>query len=145
MKIEEPDKYSAISILRGLKERYENHHQVQILDEAIIAAVELSQRYIGDRFLPDKAIDLIDEAAAKLKLEINSVPEELDEVEHKISQLEIEREAIRREKDEAKEAALSKKISNSRKNATRFPRNGAARRRSWTKSSTAKTKSKPTR
>ena len=84
VKIEEPDKYSAISILRGLKERYENHHKVKILDEAIIAAVELSQRYIGDRFLPDKAIDLIDEAAAKLKLEINSVPEELDEVEHKI-------------------------------------------------------------
>ena len=97
VKIEEPDKYSAISILRGLKERYENHHKEKILDEAIIAAVELSQRYIGDRFLPDKAIDLIDEAAAKLKLEINSVPEELDEVEHKISQLEIEREAIKRE------------------------------------------------
>ncbi len=111
VKIDEPAKYSAISILRGLKERYENHHQVQIMDEAIIAAVELSQRYIGDRFLPDKAIDLIDEAAAKLKLEINSVPEELDEVEHKIRQLEIEREAIKREKDEAKVASLSKKIA----------------------------------
>lgn len=111
VKIEEPDKYSAISILRGLKERYENHHQVQILDGAIIAAVELSQRYIGDRFLPDKAIDLIDEAAAKLKLEINSVPEELDEVEHKIRQLEIEREAIKRENEEAKVVALSKKIA----------------------------------
>lgn len=109
--IDEPDKYSAISILRGLKERYENHHQVKILDEAIIAAVELSQRYIGDRFLPDKAIDLIDEAAAKLKLEINSVPEELDEVEHKISQLEIEREAIKRENDTAKVEDLSKKIA----------------------------------
>ncbi|MBR4136591.1 MAG: ATP-dependent chaperone ClpB [Bacteroidales bacterium] len=112
VRIEEPDKANAISILRGLKERYENHHQVKILDEAIIAAVELSQRYIGDRFLPDKAIDLIDEAAAKLKLEINSVPEELDDVEHKISQLEIEREAIKRENaDDAKVAALSKTIS----------------------------------
>ena len=111
VKIEEPDKYSAISILRGLKERYENHHKVKILDEAIIAAVELSQRYIGDRFLPDKAIDLIDEAAAKLKLEINSVPEELDEVEHKISQLEIEREALKRENDTAKVESLSKKIA----------------------------------
>lgn len=112
VKIEEPDKYNAISILRGLKERYENHHKVKILDEAIIAAVELSQRYIGDRFLPDKAIDLIDEAAAKLKLEINSVPEELDEVEHKISQLEIEREAIKRENPEdMKVTNLSKTIA----------------------------------
>lgn len=112
VKIEEPDKYNAISILRGLKERYENHHQVKILDEAIIAAVELSQRYIGDRFLPDKAIDLIDEAAAKLKLEINSVPEELDEVEHKISQLEIEREAIKRDNaDDKKVEDLSKTIA----------------------------------
>ena len=112
VRIEEPDKYNAISILRRLKERYENHHQVKILDEAIIAAVELSQRYIGDRFLPDKAIDLIDEAAAKLKLEINSVPEELDDVEHKISQLEIEREAIKRENaDDDKVKALSKTIS----------------------------------
>lgn len=112
VKIEEPDKYNAISILRGLKERYENHHKVKILDEAIIAAVELSQRYIGDRFLPDKAIDLIDEAAAKLKLEINSVPEELDEVEHKISQLEIEREAIKRENPEdVKVTNLSKTIA----------------------------------
>ena len=112
VRIEEPDKYNAISILRGLKERYENHHQVKILDEAIIAAVELSQRYIGDRFLPDKAIDLIDEAAAKLKLEINSVPEELDDVEHKISQLEIERETIKRENaDDDKVKALSKTIS----------------------------------
>jgi ATP-dependent Clp protease ATP-binding subunit ClpB len=111
VKIEEPDKYSAISILRGLKERYENHHQVKIMDEAIIAAVELSQRYIGDRFLPDKAIDLIDEAAAKLKLEINSVPEELDDVQHRISQLEIEREALKIEKDEAKVAQLSKTLA----------------------------------
>ncbi len=111
VKIEEPDKYSAISILRGLKERYENHHQVKIMDEAIIAAVELSQRYIGDRFLPDKAIDLIDEAAAKLKLEINSVPEELDDVQHRISQLEIEREALKLEKDETKVQQISKTLS----------------------------------
>jgi len=111
VKIEEPDKYSAISILRGLKERYESHHQVKIMDEAIIAAVELSQRYIGDRFLPDKAIDLIDEAAAKLKLEINSVPEELDDVQHRISQLEIEREALKIEKDDKKVEQLSKTIA----------------------------------
>ncbi|MCR5114707.1 MAG: ATP-dependent chaperone ClpB [Bacteroidales bacterium] len=109
--INEPDKYSAISILRGLKERYENHHQVRITDDAIIAAVELSQRYITDRFLPDKAIDLIDEAASKLKLEINSKPEELDEVERKIRQLEIEREAIKRENTPEKVSALSKTIS----------------------------------
>lgn len=109
--IDEPDKYSAISILRGLKERYEHHHQVRILDEAIIAAVELSQRYITDRFLPDKAIDLIDEAASKLKLELNSVPEELDELERKIRQLEIEREAIRKEGGEAKDREMSKTIA----------------------------------
>ncbi|HNX22162.1 MAG TPA: ATP-dependent chaperone ClpB [Bacteroidales bacterium] len=111
VKIEEPDKYSAISILRGLKERYETHHQVRILDEAIIAAVELSQRYITDRHLPDKAIDLIDEAASKLKLEINSVPEELDELERKIRQLEIEREAIKKEDTPDKVAKLSQTIS----------------------------------
>ncbi len=109
--IEEPDRISAISILRGLKERYETHHQVRILDDAIIAAVDLSQRYITERFLPDKAIDLIDEAASKLKLEINSVPEELDEVERKIRQLEIEREAIKRENTPDKVEQLSKTIS----------------------------------
>ena len=109
--IAEPDKYSAISILRGLKERYENHHHVRIMDDALIAAVELSQRYITDRFLPDKAIDLIDEAASKLKLEINSKPEELDEIERKIRQLEIEREAIKRENTPEKVTALSKTIS----------------------------------
>ncbi len=109
--INEPDKYAAISILRGLKERYENHHQVRILDDALIAAVELSQRYITDRFLPDKAIDLIDEAAAKLKLEINSKPEELDEIERKIRQLEIEREAIKRENTPKKLSDLNKTIS----------------------------------
>jgi len=111
VKIDEPDKYDAISILRGLKERYENHHQVRILDEAIIAAVELSQRYISDRYLPDKAIDLIDEAASKLKLEINSVPEELDEIEHKIRQLEIEREALKRENSKDKVEGLNKTLA----------------------------------
>ncbi len=110
--VNEPDIPDAISILRGLKERYETHHQVRIKDEAIIAAVELSQRYITDRFLPDKAIDLIDEAAAKLRLEINSVPEELDEKERRIRQLEIEREAIKREKDEVKLKQLNEEIAN---------------------------------
>jgi ATP-dependent Clp protease ATP-binding subunit ClpB len=110
--VNEPDTLDAISILRGLKVRYETHHQVRIKDEAIIAAVELSQRYITDRFLPDKAIDLIDEAAAKLRLEINSVPEELDEKERKIRQLEIEREAIKREKDEVKLKQLNEEIVN---------------------------------
>jgi ATP-dependent Clp protease ATP-binding subunit ClpB len=110
--VNEPDTLDAISILRGLKERYETHHQVRIKDEAIIAAVELSQRYITDRFLPDKAIDLIDEAAAKLRLEINSVPEELDEKERRIRQLEIEREAIKREKDEVKLKQLNEEIAN---------------------------------
>ena len=111
VKIEEPDKYTAISILRGLKERYETHHQVRILDEAIIAAVEFSQRYITDRHLPDKAIDLIDEAASKLKLEINSVPEELDELERRIRQLEIEREAIKKEDTPDKVDKLNHTIS----------------------------------
>jgi len=110
--VNEPDTLDAISILRGLKERYETHHQVRIKDEAIIAAVELSQRYITDRFLPDKAIDLIDEAASKLRLEINSVPEELDEKERRIRQLEIEREAIKREKDEVKLNQLNEEIAN---------------------------------
>ncbi|NLH29145.1 MAG: AAA domain-containing protein, partial [Bacteroidales bacterium] len=108
--VEEPGEADSISILRGLKERYENHHKVRIKDEAIIAAVQLSQRYITDRFLPDKAIDLIDEAAAKLRMEIDSVPEELDEIQRKIKQLEIEREAIRREKDKLKEEQLTKQI-----------------------------------
>jgi ATP-dependent Clp protease ATP-binding subunit ClpB len=108
--IEEPDRDAAISILRGLKEKYENHHKVQIKDDAIIAAVELSQRYITDRFLPDKAIDLIDEAASKLRMEINSKPMELDELERKIMQLEIEREAIKREGDEVKLADLNRVI-----------------------------------
>jgi ATP-dependent Clp protease ATP-binding subunit ClpB len=109
--VNEPDTLSAISILRGLKERYENHHKVQIRDEAIIAAVELSQRYISDRFLPDKAIDLIDEAAAKLRLEMNSLPEELDEIERRIKQLEIERLAIQREGDSKKQEELSREIA----------------------------------
>ena len=98
--IDEPNVEDAISILRGLKDRYETHHHVRIKDEAIIAAVELSHRYITDRFLPDKAIDLIDESAAKLRLEMNSMPEELDKLERQIRQLEIEREAIKRENDE---------------------------------------------
>ncbi|WP_421920030.1 ATP-dependent chaperone ClpB [Marinifilum sp.] len=109
--VDEPDTLSAISILRGLKERYENHHKVQIRDEAIIAAVELSQRYISDRFLPDKAIDLIDEAAAKLRLEMNSLPEELDEIERKIKQLEIEKLAIQREGDSKKQDELAREIA----------------------------------
>src|SRR5690606_36463123 len=110
--VDEPSPEDSISILRGLKDRYENHHQVRIKDEAIIAAVELSSRYITDRFLPDKAIDLIDESAAKLKLESNSMPEELDELERKIRQLEIEREAIKRENDETKLSALNEDIAN---------------------------------
>jgi len=110
--IDEPDRMSAISILRGLKERYENHHKVRIKDEAIIAAVDLSQRYITDRFLPDKAIDLIDEAAANLRLEMNSVPQEIDEIQRKLKQLEIEREAIKRENDTAKLNELNAQIAN---------------------------------
>ena len=109
--VEEPSMEDAISILRGLKDRYEAHHHVQIRDEAIIAAVELSHRYITDRFLPDKAIDLIDESAAKLKLEMNSMPEELDELERRLRQLEIEREAIKREKDEKKLEELGREIA----------------------------------
>ena len=110
--VDEPDTESAISILRGIKEKYENHHKVQIKDDAIIAAVELSQRYISNRFLPDKAIDLMDESAAKLRMEINSKPEELDVLDRKIMQLEIEIEAIKREKDEKKLASLKKEVAN---------------------------------
>ena len=109
--VTEPDKMSTISILRGLKERYENHHKVRIQDDALIAAVTLSDRYITERFLPDKAIDLIDEAAAKLRMERDSLPEELDEISRHIKQLEIEREAIRREKDEVKLSQLAKEIA----------------------------------
>jgi len=109
--IDEPDREDAISILRGIKEKYENHHKVQIKDEAIIAAVDLSQRYINDRFLPDKAIDLIDEAASKLRMEINSKPQELDEIDRRIMQLEIEREAIKRENDIPKLETLGKEIA----------------------------------
>ena len=109
--VNEPDTLSTISILRGLKERYENHHKVRIQDDAIIAAVELSNRYITDRFLPDKAIDLMDEAAAKLRMERESVPEELDEIERRLKQLEIEREAIKRENDQPKLEQLSKEIA----------------------------------
>jgi ATP-dependent Clp protease ATP-binding subunit ClpB len=115
--VDEPDIPSSISILRGLKERYENHHKVRIKDDAIIAAVELSSRYITERFLPDKAIDLMDEAAAKLRLEIDSVPEELDVIERNIKQLEIEREAIKRENDTKKLDQLSQEIANLKEQA----------------------------
>ena len=118
--VEEPDNLSAISILRGLKERYENHHKVRIKDSAIIASVELSQRYISDRFLPDKAIDLMDEAASKLRLEMDSLPQELDEIERRIKQLEIEREAIKREKDEKKLAELSEEIANLKDDQSKY-------------------------
>ena len=110
--VDEPDTESAISILRGIKDKYEAHHKVRIKDEAVIAAVELSQRYITDRFLPDKAIDLIDEAASKLRMEINSKPEELDVLDRKIMQLEIEIEAIKREKDEDKLKSLNLELAN---------------------------------
>ena len=109
--VDEPDELDAISILRGLKERYENHHKVRIQDDACIAAVKLSERYISDRFLPDKAIDLMDEAAAKLRMERDSVPEELDEITRRLKQLEIEREAIKREDDKEKIAQLDKEIA----------------------------------
>lgn len=118
--VDEPDEESAIAILRGLKERYENHHKVRIRDEAIIAAVQLSERYITDRFLPDKAIDLIDEAAAKLRLEIDSVPQALDEISRKITQLEIEREAIKREGDSQKMEELDKELANLRDNEREY-------------------------
>ncbi len=118
--VDEPDEMSAISILRGLKERYENHHKVRIKDDAIIAAVQLSERYITDRFLPDKAIDLMDEAAAKLRIEVDSVPEALDEISRRIKQLEIEREAIKRENDTAKLQMLAKEIADLKEEETRF-------------------------
>ena len=118
--VEEPDEAATISILRGLKERYENHHHVRIKDSALIAAVELSNRYISDRFLPDKAIDLVDEAAAKLRLEMDSVPEELDTLERQIKQLEIEREAIRREDDKPKLEQLSKQLEELKQKAKKM-------------------------
>ena len=118
--VDEPDELSAISILRGLKERYENHHKVRIQDDACIAAVQLSERYISERFLPDKAIDLMDEAAAKLRMERDSVPEELDEITRRLAQLEIEREAIKREGDEPKIAQLDKEIADLKDQETQF-------------------------
>ncbi len=118
--VNEPDELSAISILRGIKERYENHHKVRIQDDACIAAVQLSERYISDRFLPDKAIDLMDEAAAKLRMERDSVPEELDEITRRLKQLEIEREAIKRENDEPKMAQLDKDIAELREQEKAF-------------------------
>ncbi len=118
--VDEPDELSSISILRGLKEKYENHHKVRIKDDAIIAAVQLSERYITDRFLPDKAIDLMDEAAAKLRMEADSVPEALDEISRRIKQLEIEREAIKRENDQEKLAKLGEEIANLKEEETKF-------------------------
>ena len=118
--VDEPDELSAISILRGLKERYENHHKVRIQDDACIAAVQLSERYISERFLPDKAIDLMDEAAAKLRMERDSVPEELDEIMRRLAQLEIEREAIKREGDKPKIAQLDKEIAELKEQETQF-------------------------
>ena len=118
--VDEPDEMSAISILRGLKERYENHHKVRIQDDACIAAVKLSERYISDRFLPDKAIDLMDEAAAKLRMERDSVPEELDDISRQRAQLEIEREAIKRENDTEKIAQLDKDIAELREQENNF-------------------------
>ena len=118
--VDEPDELDAISILRGLKERYENHHKVRIRDDACIAAVKLSERYITERFLPDKAIDLMDEAAAKLRMERDSVPEELDEITRRLAQLEIEREAIKREGDEPKIQQLDKEISVLKEKETQF-------------------------
>ena len=118
--VDEPDEMSSISILRGLKERYENHHKVRIKDDAIIAAVQLSERYITDRFLPDKAIDLMDEAAAKLRIEVDSVPEALDEISRRIKQLEIEREAIKRENDTEKLQLLAKEIADLKEEETKF-------------------------
>ena len=118
--VDEPDRLASISILRGLKERYENHHHVRIQDDAIIAAVELSTRYITERFLPDKAIDLMDEAAAKLRMERDSVPEELDEISRRLKQLEIEREAIKREGDQPKLEALNKEIAELQKQENHF-------------------------
>ncbi len=118
--VNEPDEMSAIAILRGLKERYENHHKVRIRDEAIIAAVQLSERYITDRFLPDKAIDLVDEAASKLRLEVDSVPQALDEISRKIAQKEIEREAIKREGDTAKVKEIEKDLASMREEEKEF-------------------------
>lgn len=118
--VNEPDEMSAIAILRGLKERYENHHKVRIRDEAIIAAVQLSERYITDRFLPDKAIDLVDEAASKLRLEIDSVPQALDEISRMIAQKEIEREAIKREGDKAKVQEIEKDLARMREEEKEF-------------------------
>ncbi|MGI6718597.1 MAG: ATP-dependent chaperone ClpB [Bacteroidales bacterium] len=118
--IDEPDEYATISILRGLKEKYESYHKVRIKDDAIISAVKLSKRYITDRFLPDKAIDLIDEAASKLRMEINSVPEEIDEIDRKIKQLEIEKEALKREKNELRIAGIDKQLADLREEYTKL-------------------------
>lgn len=138
--VNEPDTLSTISILRGLKERYENHHHVRIKDDAIIAAVELSNRYITDRFLPDKAIDLMDEAAAKLRMEVDSVPEELDEISRKIKQLEIEREAIKRENDRLKLEQIGKELAELKEQEKSYKANGKTKRHWSTKFSRIKLK-----
>lgn len=130
--IQEPSIEDTISILRGLQERYEVYHKIEILDEALIAAAELSHRYIADRFLPDKAIDLIDEAAAKLRLELDSVPEEVDEWNRKVAQLEIEREAIKREGDDKKMDGIIEQIANAKEKETRLEQLGVMKRRSST-------------
>lgn len=127
--VDEPSPEDAISILRGLKERYENHHKVRIQDDALIAAVQLSHRYITDRFLPDKAIDLMDEAAAKLRMERDSQPEELDEITRRLRQLEIEREAIKRENDEPKLQQLNKEIAELSEKKKTFALNGKERKK----------------
>ena len=126
--VNEPDEMSAIAIMRGLKERYENHHKVRIRDEAIIAAVQLSERYITDRFLPDKAIDLVDEAASKLRLEMDSVPQALDEITRMIAQKEIEREAIKREGDSEKVKEIEKDLAQMRETRRSSPQNGRPRK-----------------
>ena len=137
--VDEPDVESAISILRGLKERYENHHKVQIQDEAIVGAVTLSTDYITNRFLPDKAIDLIDEAAAKLRMEINSKPEELDVLERKIRQIEIELVALKKEKGQRQNTGSSTRTcQHIKKNVTPFTVNGNKKRRRWNKFKNAK-------
>ena len=140
--VNEPDSQDAISILRGIKEKYETHHHVRIKDEAIIAAVELSQRYISDRFLPDKAIDLIDEAASKLRLEINSKPEELEKIERRIRQLEIEREAIKREKDQENLKALNEEIGNLTEERNRLNAKWQSEKESLNRSSHGKPRSR---
>ena len=127
--VEEPDTEASISILRGIKEKYESHHKVRIKDEAVVQSVLLSQRYITDRFLPDKAIDLMDEAASKLRLEINSKPEELDDLDRKIAQLEIEQEAIKREEDKQRLTSIKHQLSELTEQRAHWVPNGMPKRK----------------